>query len=204
MSRDRPIRWSARWRFVSVPDRILTQEVGFNPTDIIFDPNIFAVATGIEEHNGYGIAFIEATRIIKHTCPGAKISGGVSNLSFSFRGNNMVREAMHSAFLFHATKAGMDMGIVNAGALPVYDQIPAELLEKIEDVIFNRKPDATETLVTLAESFRKTAGKTVGEDLAWRKDRCRSASRMRSCAESTNSLSRMPRPPDKCSVHPSR
>ncbi|MFM8488120.1 MAG: dihydropteroate synthase, partial [Bacteroidota bacterium] len=148
--------------------RILTQEVGFNPTDIIFDPNIFAVATGIEEHNGYGIAFIEATRIIKQTCPGAKISGGVSNLSFSFRGNNMVREAMHSAFLFHATKAGMDMGIVNAGALPVYDQIPAELLEKIEDVIFNRKPDATETLVTLAESFRNTAGKTAGEDLAWR------------------------------------
>ncbi|MCE2822199.1 MAG: methionine synthase [Saprospiraceae bacterium] len=148
--------------------RILTQQVGFNPTDIIFDPNVFAVATGIEEHNEYGIAFIEATRIIKQTCPGAKISGGVSNLSFSFRGNNMVREAMHSAFLFHATKAGMDMGIVNAGALPVYDQIPAELLEKIEDVLFNRKPDATEALVTLAESFRNTAGKTVGEDLAWR------------------------------------
>ena len=99
--------------------RILTQQVGFNPTDIIFDPNVFAVATGIEEHNEYGIAFIEATRIIKQTCPGAKVSGGVSNLSFSFRGNNMVREAMHSAFLFHATKAGMDMGIVNF--LSTYD-----------------------------------------------------------------------------------
>lgn len=148
--------------------QILTQQLDFEPTDIIFDPNIFAVATGIEEHNDYAIAFLEATRIIKASCPGAKISGGVSNLSFSFRGNNAVREAMHSAFLYHATKAGMDMGIVNAGMLEVYEQIPKELLQRIEDVLFNRNPDATEALVTLAESFRQTGGKTIAEDLAWR------------------------------------
>lgn len=148
--------------------RILTTEVGFDPTDIIFDPNIFAVATGIEEHNEYAINFIEATRIIKSTCPGAKVSGGVSNLSFSFRGNNVVREAMHSAFLYHATRAGMDMGIVNAGMLEVYEQIPGELLQRIEDVLFNRSTEATEELVKLAESFKQTAGKTIEEDLAWR------------------------------------
>ncbi|MBL7825531.1 MAG: B12-binding domain-containing protein, partial [Saprospiraceae bacterium] len=148
--------------------RVLTQEVGFLPTDIIFDPNIFAVATGIEEHNEYAIAFIEATKIIKATCPGAKISGGVSNLSFSFRGNNTVREAMHAAFLYHAGNAGMDMGIVNAGALPVYDQIPAELLNKIEDVLFNRHAGATEALVQLAESFKKSGVKSIEEDPAWR------------------------------------
>jgi len=148
--------------------KILTEQVGYAPTDIIFDPNIFAVATGIEEHNEYAINFIEATRIIKATCPGAKISGGVSNLSFSFRGNNHVREAMHSAFLYHATRAGMDMGIVNAGMLEVYEQIPKELLQRIEDVLFNRHPDATEELVKLAESFKETGGKVIGEDLAWR------------------------------------
>ncbi len=148
--------------------KILTAQIGFDPTDIIFDPNIFAVATGIEEHNEYAINFIEATRIIKATCPGVKISGGVSNLSFSFRGNNHVREAMHSAFLFHATRAGMDMGIVNAGMLEVYEQIPKELLQRIEDVLFNRHPDATEELVKLAESFKETGGKVIGEDLAWR------------------------------------
>jgi len=148
--------------------KILTEQVGYDPTDIIFDPNIFAVATGIEEHNEYAINFIEATRIIKSTCPGAKISGGVSNLSFSFRGNNHVREAMHSAFLYHATRAGMDMGIVNAGMLEVYEQIPKELLQRIEDVLFNRHPDATEELVKLAESFKETGGKIIGEDLAWR------------------------------------
>jgi len=148
--------------------KILTEQVGYDPTDIIFDPNIFAVATGIEEHNEYAINFIEATRIIKATCPGAKISGGVSNLSFSFRGNNHVREAMHSAFLYHATRAGMDMGIVNAGMLEVYEQIPKELLQRIEDVLFNRHPDATEELVKLAESFKETGGKTIDEDLAWR------------------------------------
>ena len=148
--------------------KILTEQVGYDPTDIIFDPNIFAVATGIEEHNEYAINFIEATRIIKATCPGAKISGGVSNLSFSFRGNNHVREAMHSVFLYHATQAGMDMGIVNAGMLEVYEQIPKELLQRIEDVLFNRHPDATEELVKLAESFKETGGKTLEEDLAWR------------------------------------
>jgi len=148
--------------------KILTEQVGYDPTDIIFDPNIFAVATGIEEHNEYAINFIEATRQIKATCPGAKISGGVSNLSFSFRGNNLVREAMHSAFLYHATRAGMDMGIVNAGMLEIYEQIPKELLQRIEDVLFNRHPDATEALVKLAESFRNTGGRTLEEDLAWR------------------------------------
>ena len=148
--------------------KILTEQVGYDPTDIIFDPNIFAVATGIEEHNAYAINFIEATRIIKATCPGVKISGGVSNLSFSFRGNNHVREAMHSAFLYHASQAGMDMGIVNAGMLEIYEQIPKELLTRIEDVLFDRNPDATEELVKLAESFRETGGKVIGEDLAWR------------------------------------
>ncbi len=150
--------------------KILVEQVGFDPTDIIFDPNIFAVATGIEEHNEYAMHFIEATRQIKATCPGAKISGGVSNLSFSFRGNNAVREAMHSAFLYHATRAGMDMGIVNAGMLEIYEEIPKELLQRIEDVLFNRKPDATEELVKLAESFKNTGGKTIEEDLAWRNE----------------------------------
>src|ERR1043165_8813094 len=123
---------------------ILTNQVGFHPSDIIFDPNIFAIATGIEEHNNYGVDFIEATRIIKQHMPLARVSGGVSNISFSFRGNDAVREAMHSVFLYHAIKAGMDMGIVNAGMLQVYDDIPKELLERIEDVLLNRRPDSTE------------------------------------------------------------
>ncbi|MBN8679564.1 MAG: methionine synthase [Chitinophagales bacterium] len=148
--------------------QILTEQVGFDPTDIIFDPNIFAVATGIEEHNEYAINYIEATRTLKSVCPGAKISGGVSNLSFSFRGNNRVREAMHAAFLYHATRAGMDMGIVNAGMLEVYEDIPKDLLQRIEDVLFNRTPDATEELVKLAESYKDSSGKTLEEDLAWR------------------------------------
>ena len=119
--------------------KILTEEVGFPPEDIIFDPNVFAVATGIEEHNGYGVAFIEATRTIRETLPHAHISGGVSNLSFSFRGNEPVREAMHSVFLYHAIKVGMDMGIVNAGQLAVYDEIDPELRELCEDVVLNRR-----------------------------------------------------------------
>jgi 5-methyltetrahydrofolate--homocysteine methyltransferase len=147
--------------------KLLTGQAGFDPSDIIFDPNILAIATGLEEHNGYAVNFIEATSIIKETCPGVKISGGVSNLSFSFRGNDVVREAMHSAFLFHAIKAGMDMGIVNAGQLVVYEDIPKELLEHVEDVIFNRRPDATERLVQLADSV-KGAGKKRETDLAWR------------------------------------
>src|SRR5262249_42421156 len=127
--------------------RILTEQVGFPAEDIIFDPNIFAVATGIEAHNAYGLDFIEATRWIKQNLPQARISGGVSNVSFSFRGNNPVREAIHSVFLYHAIRAGMDMGIVNAGVLPVYEEIDAELCERIEDVILNRRADATERLI---------------------------------------------------------
>ena len=134
---------------------ILTKEIGFPPQDIIFDPNILAIATGIEEHNNYAVDYLEAARWIKQNLPLAKVSGGVSNLSFSFRGNDTVREAMHSAFLFHAIKAGMDMGIVNAGQLEVYEEIPKDLLEKVEDVILNRKPDATERLIEFAETIRK-------------------------------------------------
>jgi 5-methyltetrahydrofolate--homocysteine methyltransferase len=147
--------------------RILTEEVGFPPQDIIFDPNILTVATGIEEHNNYAVSFIEATRWIKENLPHAKVSGGVSNISFSFRGNNPVREAMHSAFLYHAIRAGLDMGIVNAGMLAVYEEIPKDLLERVEDVLLNRRPDATERLVEFAETF-KTAGKAVVKDEAWR------------------------------------
>ena len=147
--------------------KLLIEQAGFAPTDIIFDPNILAVATGIEEHNEFAKNFIEAARIIKATCPGARVSGGVSNLSFSFRGNDVVREAMHSAFLYHAIAAGMDMGIVNAGQLAVYEDIPADLLERVEDVIFNRRPDATERLVEFADRV-KGSGKKREIDLAWR------------------------------------
>ncbi|MEM6318288.1 MAG: methionine synthase [Bacteroidota bacterium] len=147
---------------------ILVNEVDFNPNDIIFDPNIFAVATGIEEHNEYAIHFIEATRQIKELCPGAMISGGVSNISFSFRGNNVVREAMHSSFLFHAIKAGMDMGIVNAGLIEVYEEIPKDLLERVEDVLFNRRDDATDRLTEYAEKVKGDGGKSVAKDLGWR------------------------------------
>ena len=147
--------------------RILTEEVGFAPEDIIFDPNILAVATGIEEHDGYAVAFIDAARRIRKECPRAHISGGVSNLSFSFRGNDVVREAMHSAFLFHAMQAGMDMGIVNAGQLAVYEEIPKDLLEHVEDVILNRREDATERLLKFAETVQGSA-KDRTEDLTWR------------------------------------
>ena len=150
--------------------RILVDELGFNPNDIIFDPNILTVATGIEEHNNYAVDFINATRWIKQNLPGAKVSGGVSNISFSFRGNNVVREAMHAAFLYHAGQAGMDMGIVNAGMLEVYDEIPKELLERVEDVLLNRRPDATERLLDFAERFKGQGGKKLEEDLAWRDD----------------------------------
>jgi len=147
--------------------RILTERVGVDPTDIVFDPNVFAVATGIEEHRRYAMAFIEATRAIKERCPGAKISGGVSNLSFSFRGNDVVREAMHSAFLFHAIEAGMDMGIVNAGQLEVYEEIDPALRELVEDVLFDRREDATERLVEHAQTVRGS-GKKREVDLSWR------------------------------------
>jgi 5-methyltetrahydrofolate--homocysteine methyltransferase len=149
---------------------LLVDEVGFNPDDLIFDPNILTVATGIEEHDNYALDFINATRWIKHNLPGAKVSGGVSNISFAFRGNNAVREAMHSAFLYHATQAGMDMGIVNAGMLDVYDEIPKELLNCVEDVLLNRRPDATERLLELAERFKGQGGKKPEEDLRWRND----------------------------------
>ena len=149
--------------------KLLTQVAGFRPQEIIFDPNILAIATGIEEHSEYGKNFIEATRIIKETCPGSRVSGGVSNLSFSFRGNDRVREAMHTAFLYHAIKAGMDMGIVNAGQLGVYEDIPADLLERVEDVIFHRRPDATERLVEFAESVTGK-GKQKEIDLSWREN----------------------------------
>ncbi|MCI0505477.1 MAG: methionine synthase [Gammaproteobacteria bacterium] len=149
--------------------QILTQEIGFAPEDIIFDPNIFAVATGIEEHNNYAVDFIEATRIIKQTLPHAKVSGGVSNVSFSFRGNDPVREAIHAVFLYHAIKAGMDMGIVNAGQLAVYEEIPAELRERVEDVVLNRRDDATDRLLTVAEQYKSGGGVQAREkDLAWR------------------------------------
>jgi len=147
--------------------RILTEEVGFDATDIIFDPNILAVATGIEEHNGYALSYLEATRELKRLFPQVKISGGVSNLSFSFRGNDRVRDAMHAAFLYHAIQAGMDMGIVNAGQLAVYDEIPPDLKERVEDVLLNRRPDATERLVEFAATVEGEA-RTREKDLAWR------------------------------------
>ncbi len=149
--------------------QILTEKVGFPPPDIIFDPNILTVATGIEEHNNYAVDFIKATRWIKENLPGAKVSGGVSNISFSFRGNNAVREAMHSAFLYHAIHAGLDMGIVNAGQLAVYDEIPRDLLTLVEDVILNRSEEATERLITFAESVKQSGRVEVQPD-EWRHD----------------------------------
>ncbi len=149
--------------------KLLTETVGFPPEDIVFDPNIFAVATGIEEHNGYGLAFIEAARQIREKMPRVHISGGVSNLSFAFRGNEPVREAMHSVFLYHAIQAGMDMGIVNAGQLALYDDIPADLRELCEDVVLNRRPDATDRLLEAASRFKGEGGaKAKEKDLSWR------------------------------------
>jgi 5-methyltetrahydrofolate--homocysteine methyltransferase len=146
---------------------LLTQKAGFPAEDIVFDPNVLAVATGIPEHNGYAKAFIDALPLIKDRCPGARTSGGISNLSFSFRGNDVVREAMHSAFLFYAVQAGLDMGIVNAGQLAVYQDIPADLLELVEDVLFDRRPDATDRLVTFAETVSGSGTRRV-VDLSWR------------------------------------
>ncbi|MGW8184405.1 MAG: methionine synthase, partial [Burkholderiales bacterium] len=147
---------------------ILVDELGFDPEDVIIDPNIFAIATGIEEHADYGKDFIEATRVIRSTLPYAKVSGGVSNVSFAFRGNDPVREAIHTVFLFHAIRAGMTMGIVNAGQLGVYEDIPADLLERVEDIVFNRRPDAAERMVSFAATVKGGAAK-VAEDLEWRK-----------------------------------
>jgi len=148
--------------------RILTEQVGFPPEDIIFDPNIFAIATGIEEHDNYAVDFIEATRLIKATLPGCHVSGGVSNVSFSFRGNETVRQAIHAVFLYHAIHAGMDMGIVNAGALPIVDDLDPELRERVEDVVLNRRKDATERLLEVAERYKAKKGEVVVENLAWR------------------------------------
>jgi len=147
---------------------ILVNEVGFNPNDIIFDPNVFAVATGIEEHNNYAQDFINAAGWIRRELPGAQISGGISNVSFSFRGNNTVREAIHSVFLFHAIREGLSMGIVNAGQLAVYDELPSELRDAVEDVILNRHPDATEKLLAIAEKYRDDNQKETKQDLEWR------------------------------------
>ncbi|MHC4608464.1 MAG: vitamin B12 dependent-methionine synthase activation domain-containing protein, partial [Planctomycetota bacterium] len=147
--------------------RLLTEKAGFDPNDIIFDPNILAIATGIEEHAEYAINFIEATRIIKQTCPGAKVSGGVSNLSFSFRGNDAVREAIHTVFLYHAIEAGLDMAIVNAGQIGVYEDVPKVLLECVEDILFNRRSDATERMIEFAATV-KGSGRKKEIDLSWR------------------------------------
>ena len=148
---------------------LLTEQAGFPPEDIVFDPNIFAIATGIDEHNGYGVAFIEAVRQIRALLPHAHVSGGVSNLSFSFRGNEPVREAMHAVFLYHAIQAGMDMGIVNAGQLAVYEAIDPELRQVCEDAVLNRRPDATERLLAVAERYRGGAAKEAkAQDLSWR------------------------------------
>jgi 5-methyltetrahydrofolate--homocysteine methyltransferase len=148
--------------------RILTEEVGFPPEDVVFDPNVLTVGTGIEEHADYAVAFIEATRRLKQAFPLAKVSGGISNVSFSFRGNNPVREAMHAAFLYHAIQAGLDMGIVNAGQLAVYEEIPKDLLERVEDVLLNRRPDATERLIAFAHIVKGPEKEKAAED-AWRK-----------------------------------
>ncbi|MBX3721116.1 MAG: methionine synthase [Turneriella sp.] len=150
--------------------KLLTEKAHIPPSDIIFDPNILTVATGIEEHNNYAVDFINATRRIKQECPGALVSGGVSNVSFSFRGNNAVREAIHSVFLYHAIKAGLDMGIVNAGMLAVYEDIPPELKEHVEDVILNRRSDATERLLNIAEKYKSGGKEQVKEDLSWREN----------------------------------
>ncbi len=147
---------------------LLTEQVGFSPEDIIFDPNILTVATGIEEHNRYALNYLDSLPLIKQHCPGVKLSGGVSNVSFSFRGNDLIREAMHAAFLYHGIRAGLDMGIVNAGQLAVYEEIAPDLLERVEDVLLNRRPDATERLVAFAETAKSSGKKTVEEDLSWR------------------------------------
>ena len=147
---------------------LLVEKVGFPPEDIIFDPNILTIATGMEEHDNYAVNFFEATKEIKRICPGAKVSGGVSNVSFSFRGNNVVREAINAAFLYHAIKAGLDMGIVNAGQLEIYEEIPKDLLEHVEDVLLNRRPDATDRLLDFAETVKDVKKKGRTEDLEWR------------------------------------
>ena len=160
--------------------KLLTEKVGFAPSDIIFDTNILTVGTGIEEHNNYAVEFIEAVRELKQLLPRARRPrGGVSNVSFSFRGNDAVREAMNAAFLYHAIHAGLDMGIVNAGQLEVYEEIPKDLLERVEDVLLNRRPDATDRLIEFAETVKKKGKKDTGKDLAWRDGAGRGAAQAR-------------------------
>ncbi len=173
--------------------RLLTEQAGVDPADIIFDPNVLAIATGLEEHNDYGKNFIEAARLIKERCPGVKISGGISNLSFSFRGNDVVREAIHSAFLFHAIKAGLDMGIVNAGQLVVYEDIPADLLEHVEDIIFNRRPDATERMVDVRRAGQGHRHQARAPTSRGARARSKRASRTRWCTASSISSRPTPR-----------
>jgi 5-methyltetrahydrofolate--homocysteine methyltransferase len=179
--------------------RILVDEVGFPPEDIIFDPNIFAIATGIEEHDNYAVDFINAVRWIKQNLPGAKVSGGVSNVSFSFRGNDPMREAIHTVFLYHAIKAGMDMGIVNAGMVGVYDDLEPELRERVEDVVLNRRPDAGERLVEVAEPPRAAprTKASASNGAARPRTSCTSTSacRMRWCTASPTSSSKTPKRP---------
>ena len=173
---------------------LLTEQAGFDPDDVILDPNIFAIGTGIEEHAGYAVAYFEAVRRIKPELPGVLVSGGVSNVSFSFRGNDPVREAIHSVFLYHAIRAGMDMGIVNAGALPVYDDIPAELRERVEDLVLNRRDDATERMLEIADEVRGgERGSAGGRDLAWREAPVNERLRTRSSRASPTTSSRTPR-----------
>jgi 5-methyltetrahydrofolate--homocysteine methyltransferase len=180
-------------RSARAPTGILVDEVGFPPEDIIFDPNIFAIATGIEEHANYAVDFIEATRWIKRHLRGAKVSAGVSNVSFSFRGNEPVREAIHTVFLYHAIRCGLDMGIVNAGMVGVYDDIEPELRERVEDVVLNRRPDATERLLEIAERPRARP-RTTAQRLAWRSAAgATSAWRMRWCTASPTSSPPTPR-----------
>ena len=182
-------------RKVAISERayqLLVDQLDFAPEDIVFDPNVLAVATGIEEHAGFAKAFIDAIPLIKERCPGARISGGISNLSFAFRGNDHVREAMHAAFLYHAIRAGLDMGIVNAGQLMVYEDIEPELLELVEDVLFDRRPDATERLVEYAGRVQGEATKRE-VDLSWREAPVDDASPMRSCTAWSTSSRRTPR-----------
>ena len=175
---------------------LLVEHVGFPPEDIIFDPNVLAVATGIEEHDDYARAFIESLPRIKERCPGARTSGGISNLSFSFRGNDVVREAMHAASSTTRSRPGLDMGIVNAGQLAVYEDIEPDLLERVEDVIFNRRPDATERLVEIAERVQR-AGTRRSSTSAGARRRSGSGSSTRSCTASSTSSRRTPRRPGR-------
>jgi len=168
MNAARRIRLSGAPKSAGAPTILLVQKVGVPPQDIIFDPNVLTVGTGMEEHANYAVDFIRATKWIKENLPHAKVSGGISNVSFSFRGNNAVREAMHSAFLYHAIRAGLDMGIVNAGMLAVYEEVPKDLLALVEDVLLNRRPDATERLIKFAESVKQRGKTEVVED-EWRK-----------------------------------